>query len=179
MQNSFVSETMLSTVSIPFHSLLRQKGWRWPTREPDQFWSPSFPNCMKTTTANHGWRSNLAPPSFNHVSPFSSLLCIIVGYFWGVYISKLMRFVKLIFMKIIENHTHIPSDFVGATFTEIFILWHSRNIHPSKITHYTVYYSWVSHYLALYEQCGWSHYLLRVVLHCSIFTPRTCTAGVK
>ena len=66
------------------------------------------------------------------------------GYFRGVYILqslKLLQFTEFIFTKIMENHIHVPSvvTFAGAIFVEIFISQTSRNIHPSKITRYTVY----------------------------------------
>ena len=39
----------------------------------------------------------------------------------------------------VENYTHAQhSEFAGAIFAEIFILRNLRNIHPSKITRYTV-----------------------------------------
>ena len=51
------------------------------------------------------------------------------GYFRGVYILqilKLLQFAELIFVKLIENHTHVPSvytcsNFTGAIFAEFFI----------------------------------------------------------
>ena len=68
----------------------------------------------------------------------------IAGYLRGVYISrilKLLRFAELIFAELIENHTHVPLSVATSrvqsswkfSFCEI-----RKNIHPSKITRYTV-----------------------------------------
>ena len=52
----------------------------------------------------------------------------IAGYFRGVYISrisKLLQFEELIFTKLIENHTHVPSI---ATL-QVQSLWKCREIY--------------------------------------------------
>ena len=77
----------------------------------------------------------------------------ITGYFRGVCIlriSKLLRFVELIFSTLIENHTHIPSVATSRVQFSRKFSFHviCENIHPSKITCY-IYGNILVHYYYL------------------------------
>ena len=62
-----------------------------------------------------------------------------MGCFRGVYISRTSQFAKLFFMKIMENHTHVPSVTTSWVQSSLKFSFRKIRIHPSKKTHYTHY----------------------------------------